>query len=291
VKINGIAAGIIAGSLGSACSPPPRPSPYVTSGCPLPAGVHGYPVAAHDPAGTLDTGTLSPIARAVATHLAISTHGTHEDSIPDDIAGLMAAFRRNQPLARGEWSPAATDTASILIVYRGGTPTPVIRSAGPASHASDFTRRALRAATLARDLAQKRRPQTDTLPLDLGLPAGDSVVVLLRFGSQPGPADGVAHFAVQERDVQHSGRNQPRYPTTLKSARMAGEVAVAFVVGTDSAPDMSTLRVLRSAHPDFTESVLDALVRDRYVPLELDCRVVRTMVMQPYIFRMIQGAR
>jgi hypothetical protein len=64
-----------------------------------------------------------------------------------------------------------------------------------------------------------------------------------------------------------------------------GEVVVAFVVGTDSAADMRTVRVLRSSHPNFTRSVLESLARNRYVPLELDCRVVPAVAQQPFIFR------
>lgn len=152
---------------------------------------------------------------------------------------------------------------------------------------SEFTRRVLHSATLARDRAQQRKTQRDTLPLQLELPDGDSAVVLVRFGSEPGPNDGVAHFAAQERDVLPLRSNRPpAYPSTLNSEGVEGEVVVAFVVRPDSAPDMSTLRVLRSSHPDFTKSVLESVARNRYVPLELDCHVYPVLVQQPSAFHM-----
>ena len=77
----------------------------------------------------------------------------------------------------------------------------------------------------------------------------------------------------------------------LNSAGTDGEVAVAFVVGADSAPDIRTLRVLRTSDQEFTKSVLQSLVRDRHIPLELDCRVLPEVVQQPYVFRMGKGAR
>jgi hypothetical protein len=211
--------------------------------------------------------------------MAISPY--HGDSLPNDLAARGALLARNQPLMRLAWNPSETDTASMLIVYRAGTPSPVIRLAGAES--GDFGRRVLRAANSARDRALKGKPESDTLPLQLQLADGDSIVVLVRFGSEPGPGDGVAHFAAQERDVRPLGSNQvPRYPTILKS--VDGEVVVAFIVGADSAPDMNSVSVLRSSNPYFAQSVLESLVHNRYVPLELDCRVVPIQVQQPSIF-------
>ena len=271
---------IIVACLVSACTAPPRPTPYVVSDCPLPAGTHGYPIAAHDPAGRLDTATLRRIARSIGEDLAISRY--HGESVPDDLAARGAFLARNQPLQRRAWNPSETDTASMLIVYRAGTPSPFFRLAGAES--GDFARRVLRAANAARDRAQRGKPQSDTLPLQLQLADGDSMVVLLRFGSEPGPGDGVAHFAAQERDVWPLGSNQaPRYPTNLKS--MDGEVVVAFIVGADSAADMNSVSVLRASNAYFAQSVLEALPHHRFVPLQLDCRVVPIQVQQPFVFR------
>ena len=287
VKSHGLIACIIAACLAFGCSPPPRPTPYVASACPLPPGVQGYPVAAHDPAGRLDPATLSRIARAVAVSMAISHQ--QGESLPEDVAALAASLARNQPLSRWEWNPSATDTASIFIIYHGATPAPVIRSTRTQSESSEFTRRVLHSATLARDRAQEGKTQRDTLPLQLQLTDGDSAVVLVRFGSEPGPNDGAAHFAAQERDVWPLRWNRPpAYPSTLISEGVEGEVVVAFVLRPDSAPDMSTVRVLRSSHPYFTKSVLESLARSRYVPLELDCHVYPVLVQQPSVFRLRQ---
>lgn len=281
---------VILASLAYACSPPPRPTPYVASACPLPAGVQGYPAAAHDPAGRLDPATLSRIARAVARSIAISH--LHGDSLPRDVAALAASLEGNQPLSRLEWNPSATDTASIFLIYHGGTPAPVIRSTRTQSESGEFARRVLRSATRARDGAQAGKTQRDTLPLQLQLADGDSAVVLVHFGSEPGPNDGVARFAAQERDVAPLYSNRlPVYPSTLRSEGVEGEVVVAFVVRPDSTPDMNTVRVLRFSHPYFTKSVLEALARSRYVPLELDCRVYPVLAQQPSVFQLRRSAR
>ena len=171
VKIHGIIAGIIAARLVSACSPP-RPTPYVASTCPLPAGARGYPVAAHDLAGKLDTATLSHIARAVAKSLETSDHhADSRDTVQDDVAALVGDLLRNHPLSRGDWTPSESDTASVLIVYHVGAPAPVIRPAGAGPKLDDFARHVLRAANDARDVAEKRKGRSDTLPLQLPLDA------------------------------------------------------------------------------------------------------------------------
>lgn len=264
----------------AACFAPHGPTPYVASACPLPLGAHGYPVVAHDPAGKLDTASLSRIARAVGSNFETSTVEEDDDTLPDDLATLSASLQRNRPLARHGWRPSSTDTGSMAVVYRPTLARPLFRAAP-----GDFGRRLLRAATNAREAAESGRPQLDTLPLQLDLAGTDSVVVQVHFGSEPGPTDGAAYFAAQERDVRAIGPTLGlKYPPSLREIGMTGKVVVGFVVGPDSTADTSTMHVLRSTHPRFTDAVLDFVVRSRYVPQELDCHIVATVVQQPFVF-------
>jgi TonB family protein len=76
----------------------------------------------------------------------------------------------------------------------------------------------------------------------------------------------------------------PRYPDSLRSARVEGEVLVAFVVDTSGLVVASTLKVLRSTDPLFTQAVRDAVPSMRFVPADLNGRKVKQLVQEPFYF-------
>ncbi len=76
----------------------------------------------------------------------------------------------------------------------------------------------------------------------------------------------------------------PRYPPELKAAGVEGEVLIQFVVDTLGAPDVNSIKVLRSSHVMFTTAVTTAIPNMRFVPAGLNGRKVKQLVQQPFVF-------
>lgn len=91
-------------------------------------------------------------------------------------------------------------------------------------------------------------------------------------------------FQVEKPVRQASGSAAPRYPPELKAAGVEGEVLAQFVVDTMGTPVLTTFRVLKSSHGEFTESIKAALPGMKFVPAELRGRKVRQLVQQPFVF-------
>lgn len=80
----------------------------------------------------------------------------------------------------------------------------------------------------------------------------------------------------------------PRYPASLRAAGIHGSVFARFVVDTTGRVRMETVKVDASDHPLFSEAVIEALRRSRYMPAELRGRKVPQLVVQPFVFVMRQ---
>jgi TonB family protein len=76
------------------------------------------------------------------------------------------------------------------------------------------------------------------------------------------------------------------YPDELRLQNIQGSVLVQVVVEASGRANLATLKVLRSSHPLFTESVKRFLLFARYRPAELKGRPVRQLVQQPFNFRL-----
>lgn len=87
------------------------------------------------------------------------------------------------------------------------------------------------------------------------------------------------------RQVRPSPHNRPpRYPETMRNGNIQGEVLVQFVVDTTGKPEMSTLKVLRSSHPDFLMAVKSVLPSYEFEPAILMNRKVPQIVQMPFEF-------
>ena len=75
-----------------------------------------------------------------------------------------------------------------------------------------------------------------------------------------------------------------RYPTSLRSNRVEGEVVVEFSVDTPGRPDMATLTVVRSAHELFTAAVREVVPTMRFVPAQAGGQKTRAGVQVPFRF-------
>jgi protein TonB len=76
----------------------------------------------------------------------------------------------------------------------------------------------------------------------------------------------------------------PRYPEHLRSASVEGDVLVQFVVDERGAAEMSSFKVLRSTHNEFSESVRLAIRSTSFQPAESGGKKVRQLVQVPFRF-------
>lgn len=127
--------------------------------------------------------------------------------------------------------------------------------------------------------------------------AGDDASLLSEIGggaSGAGMALGgaaVASDAVVDVPVRALVDRAPAYPETLRAAGIGGTVRVRFVVDTTGRAELSSVRVIESAHELFTRAVLASLRQARFTPGEISGRRVRTLVERSFRFDIAAGAR
>jgi protein TonB len=91
-------------------------------------------------------------------------------------------------------------------------------------------------------------------------------------------------FQVEKQVAPAPGNPGPRYPDMLRSANVEGEVLVQFVVDTTGRVEPGTIKVLKTSHDLFTNSVRQALGGMRFYPAEIGGRKVKQLVQQPFNF-------
>ncbi|HEV7365391.1 MAG TPA: energy transducer TonB [Gemmatimonadales bacterium] len=95
-------------------------------------------------------------------------------------------------------------------------------------------------------------------------------------------------FSVLEVDQtveRYEGTAAPIYPRELIALRMEGMVATSYVVDSTGMVDTTTVKVLISDDPRFTESVITALGQARFRPAIRRGKTVRQLVEQKFRFR------
>jgi protein TonB len=115
-------------------------------------------------------------------------------------------------------------------------------------------------------------------------PAGGADEGVSGTGAQSGGVYAAGDRYVEKAVVAVPGSPQPRYPETLRQARVEGEVEVEFVVDTLGRVERGSLRILRSDHELFAAAVRAALPGMRFLPAEAGGRRVRQLVRQPFSF-------
>jgi protein TonB len=91
---------------------------------------------------------------------------------------------------------------------------------------------------------------------------------------------------VEQPAVAWPGSAFPRYPATLRDARVEGDVLAQFVVDTVGWVVPGTLRILRSSDTLFTQSVHSVIDSLRFTPARRGGRPVFQLVQQPFQFRL-----
>ena len=137
---------------------------------------------------------------------------------------------------------------------------------------------------------------TSLPPVDLGVaPLSDTTSFRItgpgiRAPGLGGPSRGIeSGSAIDEALVDRTprllpGAPDPRYPNSLRSSGMSGQVVVRFVIDTLGRAELGTLTTVEATHVLFAESVREALGRFRFTPGEAAGRKVRTMVQIPFTF-------
>jgi outer membrane biosynthesis protein TonB len=79
----------------------------------------------------------------------------------------------------------------------------------------------------------------------------------------------------------------PMYPPKLLELKVEGGAYVQFVVDTLGVADTLSFRVISTTHPEFAQSVRDALPGMRFHPAILRSRKVPQLVEQPFMFKIL----
>jgi TonB family protein len=79
----------------------------------------------------------------------------------------------------------------------------------------------------------------------------------------------------------------PSYPPKLLELKIEGGAYVQFVVDTTGFADTLSFRVISATHPEFAESVREALPGMRFSPAILRSKKVRQLVEQPFMFKIV----
>jgi len=82
----------------------------------------------------------------------------------------------------------------------------------------------------------------------------------------------------------------PMYPPKLLELKVEGGAYVQFVVDTLGFADTLSFRVISSTHPEFAQSVREALPGMRFHPAILRSKKVPQLVEQPFMFKIIAPA-
>lgn len=91
-------------------------------------------------------------------------------------------------------------------------------------------------------------------------------------------------FQVEKPVVPAPGSVSPRYPDMLRQAGVEGEVLAQFVVDTTGRAEPGSLKILKSSHDMFVQSVKNALPQMKFIPAEVGGRKVKQLVQQPFSF-------
>jgi len=83
----------------------------------------------------------------------------------------------------------------------------------------------------------------------------------------------------------------PVYPSELAALGTEGQVQASFVVEVNGRVDTTTIRVVYSDDPRFTESVITALSEMRFRPAQKGGKAVRQLVEQRFNFRIAPGTQ
>ena len=176
----------------------------------------------------------------------------------------------------------AGDTAVALLTYRRGQ-LPELDL--PSTIRPELHHLISRATGTAIGDAMMERSIRDTLPLEIPGSGGDAVTLEVRFGWTPRDGAAVATFALRESQPTPIRSSAiVRYPDEYRLQNIEGSVLTMFIITETGDLDRSSIRVISSDGPLFTQSVLRFLSLVRFQPYRLDCVMHPIAVTQPFDF-------
>ena len=112
------------------------------------------------------------------------------------------------------------------------------------------------------------------------------------FGPAPAlvPDTAFSVLEVDEMVERYEGSAAPVYPRDLIATKTEGQVEATYVVDTVGRVDTTTIQVLQSDDPRFTESVLNALGEMRFRPAKRAGKPVRQLVQQRFRFQILPSS-
>ena len=90
--------------------------------------------------------------------------------------------------------------------------------------------------------------------------------------------------------ARYPGSAAPAYPIEMLKQGVQGSVTTQYVVDTTGFADTTSLRILRTTNPDFSEAVRVALPFMRFFPAKVGEKKVRQLVEQEFSFKIEQAA-
>lgn len=172
------------------------------------------------------------------------------------------------------------DTATVTLLL--GTLSLVRAELTGAVVPSDFQRRAWQAAHRLREALALTEA-----PLDSLLPGGEITSVVLRFGREPDAADGVARFAVQEREASVNRLTlRLEYPEAARQLAVEASVRLAFIIQANGRVDTSQVRIIAAPYREFVDAAKAALRRGKFSAAKRDCQSIPTVAIQEFRFRL-----
>ena len=89
-----------------------------------------------------------------------------------------------------------------------------------------------------------------------------------------------------ERAVEVTRTVVPRYPESLRSVNVEGEVVLQFVVDANGRVEGGSIKVISSPNKLFTDAARTALLESRYRPAEAGGNKVRQLAQQVFTFKL-----
>ena len=254
---------------------------YATQSCPLPSNAIGYPVSVRAEGAS--------VSQAYLTQVALAVGGTWRGVRAEQELSVVATdipptwrFPHSTLLSRAGWDfePNQRETLRMVIRRNGSVRMPeVVQESG----SSEFRRAAKFASLNAMQSGVMLDRARDTMPKELppGF-IGDSLVLVIAWGEEPRPGDGVARFAVQEKPVEGIGGRAARPRTRMYEPPQANAASlmITFVVDTLGRMEIDTFHAVEEADEPLLSRLRGTLIQVGphvdYRPAELNCaRVVQ----------------
>lgn len=92
-----------------------------------------------------------------------------------------------------------------------------------------------------------------------------------------------------DRTVEVRRAVVPRFPESLRSVNVTGNVTVRYIVSADGKVEPGSIEVISTPHKLFADAVRTALLNTRYRPAEAGGKPVRQLVEQSFQFKLSEG--